>query len=478
MPPVFLDHEGLCHDLIAVPKPLLRRLAETAWLRHVGLAHQHRATMRDLCAIDLDLLRTDCSNLVPLDLARQSALQSGAFVFASSHSKFDSSKTGQCELCGVLDDACHRMCHCPRYALERDPFQWVCDRWDTLPVCLTHHLLVPANPFGPGFRSMLHALVDSTNQHQSLDVSVGTQHIFTDGSCFSSGSSGLALAGWGLVHAGTGLVLSCGPVPGLQQTAPRAELHAMLSAVLWAVRVRQRNTIWSDALHVVDKMQLMAQGHLELDSLENNDLWGRIQAAWAQLDDCPVQVLHTPSHLDISACERSLEEWLAVWNGRADAVAVFANNNRPANFLVQHANAVRYHEDMQAVLRALRRLYCAVAESTADGARRREVQVEECERSIDTDVLIPETEPPLPSLLEALPIGWQALASALKTRVPWSFTHAIMQFLLAQGELFTESFSVSWMEITVVLLEVASIKFPAVCPTTGRWVDAEVLKLP
>ena len=130
----------------------------------------------------------------------------------------------------------------------------------------------------------------------------------------------------------------------------------MLSAVLWAARVQARTVIWSDALHVVDNMQLLLQGSLVVDDLENCDLWHRMSAAVERLGETEVQVLYTPSHLDACACESPMEEWLAQWNDHADTVAVLANLNRSQALSALHQRALEYHEDMQAVLRAYRSL--------------------------------------------------------------------------------------------------------------------------
>ena len=329
VPPRFADHEGLEHDLLRIPTPLLRRLVESAWLRHVALAHRHRSSMRDLLSIDPDLLGMDRAKLGPIDLARQCALQSGSFVFGHSQSKFDPQQDGLCARCGVKDDARHRLCVCPLYAEERRPFQWVCNRWEALPDCLTHHLLVPGNPYGPAIRQCLHSLPDTCLDQVSLERVSGTQHLFTDGSCLHSGVSGLALAGWGLAHSGTGLVLACGQVAGLLQSAPRAELCAMLSAVSWVAKVQVPTVVWADALHVVDKMQCLLHDGLELNEVENRDLWERIATEVEKLETPCLQILHTPSHLDKALCESPMEEWLATWNEHADTVAVLANLNRP-----------------------------------------------------------------------------------------------------------------------------------------------------
>ena len=477
-PPMFTDHENLRHDLLRIPVPLLRRLVEAAWLQHVALAHRHRQTMRDLMCIDQDLLRQGRANLCPLDLARQVALQSGSFVFGHAQSKFDPQQDGLCVQCGVADNARHRLCVCPQYAHERRPFQWVCDRWDELPDCLTHHLLVPANPHGPELRRQLQVCQDQCFQYYSYGCAPDTQHLFTDGSCLHSRVPGLALAGWGLVHSSTGLVLACGPVCGLLQSAPRAELCAMLSAVRWVAVVQRNAVIWSDALHVVDTMQQLLRGDVLTGSLENSDLWERIAEEVARLDSTCLRVLHTPSHLDPVLCDSPMEEWLAKWNDHADTVAVSANTNRPQAFVELHARAMEYHEDMARVQQALRGLYCALAARTASEDRRaRAVHEEECQDMMERDELPVDELPAGMSLIEALPIGWSCIANPC-TVVPWGFTRAVMQFLLEQEDEHSVPFRVSWLELTVILLGVEGFHFPVSCPSTGKWVEAQAFMLP
>ena len=51
-PPMIVDHDGLVWNVLAMPPEALRRRVEQAWLRFVGLAHNHRSTMKDLKGID------------------------------------------------------------------------------------------------------------------------------------------------------------------------------------------------------------------------------------------------------------------------------------------------------------------------------------------------------------------------------------------------------------------------------------------
>ena len=79
-PPLFQDHDGLQHNLLACPLGLLRRLAEQAWLRHVARQHAHRASMSSLNGLDLGLLKANVPRLNALDNACLSALRSGVFT--------------------------------------------------------------------------------------------------------------------------------------------------------------------------------------------------------------------------------------------------------------------------------------------------------------------------------------------------------------------------------------------------------------
>ncbi|CAE7233097.1 unnamed protein product, partial [Symbiodinium necroappetens] len=210
-PPQVVDQHGLELNLLQVPDLTLRRLLEQAWLDQTATEHRHRKTMHDLFGIDRALLRHSERGLPPLQLARLNALRSGAFLFDDAHSKFDLSITGMCVQCGVADTPEHRVCWCPRFQQARTGVEWVCRLWPDLPSCTTHHLLAPSSPHVPLIRKCLQATPDLSGNFASSTCCAGFQHLFTDGSCIYPEVPELALASWGVMHAGTGQIIGCGP---------------------------------------------------------------------------------------------------------------------------------------------------------------------------------------------------------------------------------------------------------------------------
>ena len=249
-PPCFEDEEGLQHDLLSMPVQLLSHILQRAWSSHVAGCVSDRKTMKGLSGIDQSLLSLDQGCLSALDLARVRALQSGAFWTSSSQCKFDLSKSPLCSVCHVPDTPEHRCLECSKFTCRAD-FGWVCSVWPSLPLCTSHHLLCPSNPHLPGLRAMMHALRDPCSGFVSRVVAPGRQNLFTDGACTQSGLAGVALAAFGVINASTEQIVACGHVAGIWQTAPRAELSAVLTALNWANAMQVAVTIWCDAKHVV-----------------------------------------------------------------------------------------------------------------------------------------------------------------------------------------------------------------------------------
>ena len=145
-PPLLFTADGVGVDLFRVPKGLLRKLAETAWAQLITRQHRHRHTMTDLQGLNLDVIRCGLKRLTFTEQARLHALQSGARISNAQHSKYDTGKSATCSCCGVLDTVEHKIRFCRLYEACRHGHEEVLSRWDALPVCLTHHLLPPANP--------------------------------------------------------------------------------------------------------------------------------------------------------------------------------------------------------------------------------------------------------------------------------------------------------------------------------------------
>ena len=128
-------------------------------------------------------------------------------------------------------------------------------------------MLVPANLLslwscGTALRSTLHGLPDWTSQHITLCILCqGFGRCLLTRQVFILGFPG----GFGSLRGGSGSGL-----PGIWQKAPRAELHAMLPAVL------AREQAYTVTLDVVGTMQHLFRGGLIVDGWENRDLWQRM----------------------------------------------------------------------------------------------------------------------------------------------------------------------------------------------------------
>ena len=225
-PPFLSTSEGIRFDLLKAPSGLLRLLAEQSWGNFVVRQHRHRQTMRDLASIDLDLLRLDAKQISACDTARVQVLQSGASIANAQHAKYDHTKHAVCPVCDEPDTVEHKIRFCRKFTSCRQGYQGVLEQWDELPKCLSHHLLVPLNPF-------VHELAERLESLQPPQAfEVGNWHfqcwhdLFTDGTLMLSGR--LSLVAWAVVSATAGRTIEAGPLPGVWQTVPRAELQAAL----------------------------------------------------------------------------------------------------------------------------------------------------------------------------------------------------------------------------------------------------------
>ena len=469
MPPRVCDEEGLIHDLLAIPTGLWRILLERAWLRHVGLQHSHRKTMAGLAGMDVNILRADNHRLGPLDQARQAALQSGAFLFEASQARFDTSKTGLCPQCAVPDDHFHRICHCPRFSQERASHDWVCAEWDRLPTSLTHHLLPPANPHGPALRRMLAALPSGLGVFLSRDSVPGRQHLFTDGAGHNVGHTDLATAAWGVVHAGTGKVISGAPLSGLYQTVPRAELSAVISAVLWSLQLGLNSVIWSDSLNVLTGALQLQDDQFDWADHDHHDLWALLDGFLKDLPAGAVAFKHIPSHLVLEGCTSPFDEWVATWNNYADLIAGIHNSNRSWDFVQEHHQAASFYLRHLQALRALRSIYSGIAEATLPRRSGPDFQ-EEAPAEVPAGAQGTLREDTISDLL---PLNWRSIVGSVDHTFPREFTEGVIQFVQHQDELSSEAFELTWLELVVMFVLEGSVEFPVPSFISGHWESAE-----
>ncbi|CAE7028137.1 unnamed protein product [Symbiodinium sp. CCMP2592] len=465
-PPWILDHEGLEHNFLTVPLVLLRRLLEHAWLQFVARSHNHRQGMSDLKGLDPGLLKADQKQLSALNSARYASVRAGAFLFGHMHSHYDLTKDGLCSRCRVPDTVEHRCRSCPHYSHLRVEHQWAVDQWDSLPVSLTHHLLPSANPHLVTLRSLLHRAVDTTGVFFCSGFGDGWQHLFTDGACIENFDPEFSLAGWGLVHAQHHAAVACGVLPGILQSAPRAEICAMTAAARWAIGTGLPCIVWTDAQNVSTGVAALQAG-LPLDRDADTDLWQTLEGLLVQLDPTRFLVRHTPSHLDEQLTESPYEDWLAGFNGHADVLAGLAARNRPEMLMTAYLAARSYHSEQVRLLRAFRAIFFGIAD--IDQGRGRQ-QVPADDDTWEPQVPAPFAVPRRLDIEGQLPLNWRDQLP-LACDLPSDFVGGICNFLFEQDAQATAAYELSWLELVFALHLEGAVVYP-VCDSSGKWVSA------
>ena len=388
-------------------------------------------------------------------------------MFGQQQAKFDLSQTGRCPCCDVPDDARHRVCECPRFQQARAGCEWICIEWDRLPVSFTHHLLLARNPHAATLARLLHELPDETARFHACPSPGDVQHVFTDGACEQFGHSSLALAAWGVTLGDSGLVISGSALPGIVQSAPRAQLTAMISAAKWVGHYRCRTVVWADAKNVVDGVSAIQAGVFPAFE-ENHDLWQTLQSLLDALPSEDFRVFHVPSHLSMELTAGPFEDWIARWNGHVDTVAGYVNGQRSAEFKSVHQAAVTYYTDMLQKQRALRGIYFRIAETT-----NRPQQVPEATEEHEQDWLLPAATwgPKVNDLELQLSVSW-ARVVAHRSSLPTDFVHDLCSFLWNQEATTDLAAHVSWLELVFVVDLSLGIDFP-ISGDNGNWVSAK-----
>ena len=398
------------------------------------------------------------------------ALQSGAFVSGSEHAAHDRSRDGLCPQCQVPDTRQHRVCVCPRFEGCRPPGVDVVGMWEASPKCVRHHLLPSANPHLGAFKAYLHTLPDGTGNFACAAEDRARHHVFTDGSCFQESFPGFSLAAWAAISATTGKIIGCAPVHGVLQTAPRAEIMAIICVLKWAVRWQVQVTIWSDALHVVQRAQaLLDGGHLP-DDIGNDDLWTEVTHLINLTPEGAVAVQHVHSHLDSTLLTSPLEDWLKEWNDKADRAAVAANQNRSTAATEMFREALQHHQGMVAQIRVWRDIYFRIAAITLHDHP--VCQLEEVD-DLDWPERVIDWHPRTDIVAERLPVNWHLQARTVCHMFPEDFIESLLQKLIQIDGVSTCAAKVSWLELLFLVSSTSEVVFPAVCPSTGGWISAK-----
>ena len=241
-----------------------------------------------------------------------------------------------CPFCGALDSLGHRFLQCPHF---EDCRQGSClsraGLGSLTEAQALHAWVMRPNALLPVQRTLAQ-LQQAFDQFEPVP-DLQAFDVFTDGSCTRPSTPALRLASWACCIALPGsppssLRLSRGLVPGLLQSASRAELCALVSAALFCRVVRRPVRVWSDCLGVIRKMRLLLDGSWTPGfRTRHADLWTLI--AEVREDVRPFLTVHkVDSHLDPAQEPTFADEWCADHNHSVDAEAVAAQELRTPEF--------------------------------------------------------------------------------------------------------------------------------------------------
>ena len=325
---------------------------EFQWLQVVAFEVSHRPCFHGLQGCDPMATRKWVHSLEPSDRALFHKILNGTHITQDGKKHCQEVETDQCPFCECSDSRYHRFWECPHFASLRDhltteekaaivelPEAHTCCGWAMQPTTLLEWNSYFAQLQIPD-AGCFTALRD------------GVVHIFTDGSCHNQHDQGCRFAGWAVilaspdsVHDYTGAeILDRGPLPGLLQSAVRAEIFAVARALQMVEMHEGEVMLWSDCDAVVKKLRRLLAGHTVAINSTHADLWASI-ARSLRRRQARTGITKVAAHQDPLAAQTALEEWCFRYNHLADKHAVQACMERSEEFwelYARHCGAMAY----------------------------------------------------------------------------------------------------------------------------------------
>ena len=457
-PPMICDSHGTELDLLLTPWSWMRHLLEDAWLCYVA-STLHRPSMKHLDGIDVHVTKWNNGNLTALERSLQSSLQSGAFVDAWTHGKYDVTKDTWCKFCSCPLNHEHLLV-CTQYSDLREKF-YLHEDLNLIPRALAMHLLCPRSPWVDDLRSHFANLADTTDTFLTGPMGTQQQHLFTDGSHKQDGRYETKRAAWGLFNATSQQPVASGWLAGLPQTIARAELTAVISALKWALHWEVRVHIWLDALEIHRGLQRRLNGKETLVDETNADLWYTVDALLRDGACFWIDSTWVPSHLQPDRCESPFEEWVALNNGFADSLAVRCNEDRPPELRQLLVFQRKWDARHTGLLESLRKYYFAVFERTKENKKSSIIM------TIDSSE--DEGNSRLYSFLDVLSTEIDPDQFVQSLGYPVVFLQNLLDWLRNHESDDQMAISVSFLEVTFAVLKVSPIHFPFRNPLNGVW---------
>lgn len=314
--------------------------ASHAWIHVVSASVCSRPCFQGLHHVDPEATRAFLRTLNVVDQGLYRKALNGANFTNDSVCYFSAEGSTKCTFCGATDSRHHRFWKCPVFAsCRKECPSWILDNIDEFPPCLTASGWRLKSPcYDQWMQTLLAIEGPIIERTQWLDSSLPVD-LFTDGSCLWPTFPSYRLASWSVCKAGQTLnlinseVVQAGPLPGLSQTAFRAEVFAVHVAIRWGVVHGCPIRLWCDCLGVVERLQRILDERKGVKpNVAHADLWNLIFDDLQQLGFAKVLVTKVPAHQTLTQLDSEYDFWVAVHNNLADRAARLANLCRTGEF--------------------------------------------------------------------------------------------------------------------------------------------------
>ena len=340
-----IDSAGLVHDVLGCFSLLqaswvdvVQRI-QIAWHGVVAAQIVHRSDFAGFGSVDVAGTRQFLASLGAYDAGVHRHNLVG-MTLTNEHSCFWSDNGQvQCCFCDQRDSLRHRYWECPHSTDLREALDpMVRDIVPTLPEVLTIRGWSIESSYQLAWQKYLCSLPDSIPIVSCPAFSGDRVNIFTDGSCLWPTCPQYRLAAWGVTFA-PGLtlepsaldsqVLSAGVVPGLVQTAYRAELYAVMVAMTLLERWQCKGRIWLDCQSVLDRFHMYVFGGKRINpNGPHHDLWTEICRIVDVSGSDVVEFVKVSAHTVWTGETPAALRWAIVHNSCVDRVAKLANQLR------------------------------------------------------------------------------------------------------------------------------------------------------
>eukprot|EP00435_Cladocopium_sp_Y103_P041787 s309_g11.t1 len=349
--------------LFRAPMPEVQWRAQIAWQNVVWQAVSHRPGLRTLDCADAHSTRKFLTSLNKEDAGMMRTILNGTHFTSEAQQYWVDEVQGLCPYCQCSDSRFHRFWQCEAFSHERSSL--TADQWKlipTLPEALTSYGWILRAPCWTEWHQLMAASPTPSPVAPLMDTADTWLDLFTDGSCLWPRKK-YRLAAWAVLQAQpdqvqpgptSTRVLAVGTLPGLLQSAYRAELYAVYTALLIAHGARRPVRIWCDCQGVVDGFaKLLVRARKVRVNGRHADLWTAISELLADLDPQSVCITKVAAHQDTTTTVSGFEAWCYLHNGLADQAAQMANIRRPETFWQVHRKFVAQTEESLSLAHAL-----------------------------------------------------------------------------------------------------------------------------